>query len=125
MSSRSPISAWLDPMRSPRERPALAQMGAATRELHEAIAANAPYLHPEQRTIQRDLGTSATGIAWQEAKAAFTRTGGGAWSALPHLYARYGTPGTSGASKNRRRRSSRSRSCCSARLRSLMSWIAP
>ena len=88
------VSAWLDPARVPAERPPLAAMGSATRELHESINENAPFLHPERRTIQRDLGTSATGVAWQEAKAAFTLTGDGAWSELPHLYARYGTPGT-------------------------------
>lgn len=88
------VAAWLDPARSPDERPPLAAMGAATRELHESVNANAPYLHPERRTIQRDLGDSSTGVAWQEAKAAFTMTGDGAWSELPHLYARYGTPGT-------------------------------
>jgi cystathionine beta-lyase/cystathionine gamma-synthase len=88
------IAAYLDPTHAPAERPQLSAMGAATRELHESIAANAPYLHPERRTIQRDLGDSSTGVAWQEAKAAFTLTGEGAWSELPHLYARYGTPGT-------------------------------
>jgi O-succinylhomoserine sulfhydrylase len=68
--------------------------GEATRALHDAIDANAPYLHPERRSIQRDLGTSAEVAAWQEAKAAFVLRGDGAWSELPHLYARYGTPGT-------------------------------
>jgi cystathionine beta-lyase/cystathionine gamma-synthase len=95
MSGSGTIAAYLDPRRAPAERPALAAMGTATRELHEAVNANAPYLHPERRTIQRDLGTSATGVAWQEAKASFTLTADGAWSELPHLYARYGTPGTS------------------------------
>ncbi|HTR50970.1 MAG TPA: aminotransferase class I/II-fold pyridoxal phosphate-dependent enzyme [Kofleriaceae bacterium] len=75
-------------------KPSLATASAATRALHEPIDANAPYLHPERRSIQRDLGSSAEGIAWQEAKAAFTLRGDGAWSELPHLYARYGTPGT-------------------------------
>jgi O-succinylhomoserine sulfhydrylase len=89
------IADWLDPARVPAERPPLSAMGAATRELHEAINANRPYLHPERRTIQRDLGDSSTGVAWQEAKAGLTLTGDGAWSELPHLYARYGTPGTS------------------------------
>lgn len=89
------IRAWLDPTQAPAERPPLSEMGAATRELHQSIADNAPYLHPERRSIQRDLGDSAGGIAWQEAKARFVATGDGAWSELPHLYARYGTPGTS------------------------------
>jgi cystathionine beta-lyase/cystathionine gamma-synthase len=88
------IAAYLDPTRVPDERPQLAQMGKATRELHEAINANAPYLNPERRSIQRDLGSSAGGIEWQEAKARFVATRAGAWSELPHLYARYGTPGT-------------------------------
>jgi cystathionine beta-lyase/cystathionine gamma-synthase len=69
-------------------------MGASTRELHEAVNRNAPWLHPEQRTIQRDLGDSRNVVAWQEGKAAFVREGVGSWSQLPHLYARYGTVGT-------------------------------
>ena len=55
-----------------------AAMGAATRELHDSVDANAPYLHPERRTIQRDLGDSRNVVAWQEAKAAFIVTGRGA-----------------------------------------------
>jgi cystathionine beta-lyase/cystathionine gamma-synthase len=69
-------------------------MAAATRELHDAVDANAPFLHPSARTIQRDLRSSAEVAAWQEAKAAFVLAGDGAWSELPHLYARYGTGGT-------------------------------
>jgi cystathionine beta-lyase/cystathionine gamma-synthase len=88
------VAAWLDPASAPAQRPTLADMGAATRELHEAIAANAPFLHPERRTIQRDLGGSREVVAWQEAKARFVDAGDGAWSELPHLYARYGTPAT-------------------------------
>ncbi|MGE0403608.1 MAG: PLP-dependent transferase [Kofleriaceae bacterium] len=73
-------------------------MSAATRELHDALDARAraegiAWLHPERRTIQRDLLGSPEVVAWQEAKAAFLIAGGGAWSELPHLYARYGTPG--------------------------------
>ena len=75
-------------------KPSLATASAETRALHEPIDANAPYLHPERRSIQRDLGASAEGLAWQEAKAAFVQRGDGSWSELPHLYARYGTPGT-------------------------------
>jgi cystathionine beta-lyase/cystathionine gamma-synthase len=94
------MTAWLDPAGCPAERPALAQMGAATRELHGALDAHAhdtgvAWLHPERRTIQRDLLGSPNVVAWQEAKAAFLLVGDGAWSELPHLYARYGTPGTS------------------------------
>ena len=70
-------------------------MTAQTRELHDAIDRNAPWLHPERRTIQRDLGSSAEVAAWQEGKAGFVLRGDGAWSELPHLYARYGTVGTS------------------------------
>ena len=93
------IDAWLDPASCPRERPALADMGEATRELHAALdnharSAGVPWLHPERRTIQRDLLGSPEVVAWQEAKAAFLLLGDGAWSELPHLYARYGTPGT-------------------------------
>ncbi|HEY3804758.1 MAG TPA: aminotransferase class I/II-fold pyridoxal phosphate-dependent enzyme [Kofleriaceae bacterium] len=74
--------------------PSRARMAAATRELHDAVDANAPYLHPTARTIQRDLRHSDQVAAWQEAKAAFVLAGDGAWSELPHLYARYGTGGT-------------------------------
>jgi len=96
----APIAAWLDPAGCPRERPPLAGMAAATRELHGALDAHArdtgvAWLHPTRRTIQRDLLGSPNVVAWQEAKAAFLMLGDGAWSELPHLYARYGTPGTS------------------------------
>ena len=94
------LTAWLDPAGCPRERPPLAAMAPATRELHGALDAHArqagvAWLHPERRTIQRDLLGSPSVVAWQEAKAAFLMLGDGAWSELPHLYARYGTPGTS------------------------------
>ena len=89
------MKAYLDPATVPVEPPARASMAAATRELHDAVDRNAPYLHPTLRTIQRDLGSSATVAEWQEAKAAFMLVGDGAWSQLPHLYARYGTGGTS------------------------------
>ena len=94
------IADWLDPRACPRERPPRASMGATTRTLHDALDAHARqaggigWLHPERRTIQRDLHGSPEVIAWQEAKAAFLIRGDGAWSELPHLYARYGTPGT-------------------------------
>lgn len=82
-----------------KDRPSLAKMTAATRELHTALDARAradgvAWLHPEHRTIQRDLLGSPNVVAWQEAKAGFLIAGDGAWSELPHLYARYGTPGT-------------------------------
>jgi O-succinylhomoserine sulfhydrylase len=94
-----PITAWLDPASCPSERPALAAMGPATRELHGALDAHAretgiAWLHPSRRTLQRDLLGSPGVAAWQEAKGAFIMAGDGAWSELPHLYARYGTPGT-------------------------------
>src|SRR6188472_3917697 len=93
------LAEWLDPAACPAERPPLARMGDATRELHGALDAHARregvgYLNPERRTIQRDLLGSPTVVAWQEAKLAFMIRGDGAWSELPHLYARYGTPGT-------------------------------
>ena len=75
-------------------KPTLATMSPATTELHEAINANAPWLHPERRSIQRDLGGTQQGIAWQEGKAGVVARGQGTWSELPHLYARYGTEGT-------------------------------
>jgi cystathionine beta-lyase/cystathionine gamma-synthase len=95
----TPLHAWLDPAGCPAERPPLARMGAATRELHAGLDRRAretgvAWLHPEQRTIQRDLLGSPGVVAWQEAKAAFLLAGDGAWSELPHLYARYGAPGT-------------------------------
>jgi cystathionine beta-lyase/cystathionine gamma-synthase len=94
-----PISAWLDPTACPRERPLLGGMGAATRQLHAALDVQArktgvPWLNPERSTIQRDLLGSPNVVAWQEAKAACLMLGDGAWSELPQLYARYGTPGT-------------------------------
>lgn len=92
--STTALAAWLDPARTPDERPTLAAMSSATRELHDSVNTNAPWLHPERRTIQRDLGDSRNLVAWQEAKAAFIVAGEGAWSQLPHLYARYGTEGT-------------------------------
>jgi cystathionine beta-lyase/cystathionine gamma-synthase len=76
-------------------KPRLEDMSPATRALHDSVNANAPFLHPERRTIQRDLVDSTNVVAWQEAKARFVLEGDGAWSELPHLYARYGTPGTS------------------------------
>ncbi|TMQ16739.1 MAG: hypothetical protein E6J91_11100 [Deltaproteobacteria bacterium] len=93
------IRAWLDPAGCPRARPELADMAASTRELHGALDEHAritgvPWLHPDRPTIQRDLLGSPAVVAWQEAKAAFLLAGDGAWSELPHLYARYGTPGT-------------------------------
>ena len=101
MTARGPeLTAWLDPAGCPSERPPVAAMGAPTRELHGALddharEAGVAWLHPERRTIQRDLLGSPNVVAWQEAKAAFLMLGDGAWSELPHLYARYGTPGTS------------------------------
>ena len=93
------MKAWLDPASCPAERPPRAAMGTATRELHTALDARAQdegiaWLHPERRTIQRDLLGSPNVVAWQEAKAGFLIAGDGAWSELPHLYARYGTPGS-------------------------------
>ena len=88
------IADYLDPAHAPAEPPTRAQMSAATRELHDSVDSNAPWLHPERRTIQRDLFGSAEVVAWQEAKVGFMLRGDGAWSELPHLYARYGTPGT-------------------------------
>lgn len=93
------MKAYLDPAACPAARPPVAQMATATRSLHEALDARAradgvAWLHPSHRTIQRDLLGSPNVIAWQEAKAACLIAGDGAWSELPHLYARYGTPGT-------------------------------
>lgn len=96
MSAPDPITAYLDPSGCPAERPTRAAMSEATRALHAALDRNAPYLHPTpgRRTIQRDLLGSPEVVAWQEGKAGFLIAGDGAWSELPHLYARYGTPGT-------------------------------
>lgn len=93
------LTPWLDPQTCPREKPPRAGMSPATRALHDGIDAHArrdgvAWLHPGERTIQRDLLGSPNVVAWQEAKAAFLMLGDGAWSELPHLYARYGTPGT-------------------------------
>ena len=88
------MNPYLDPAGCPAEPPPIGKMAAATRALHAALDANAPWLHPTERTIQRDLRGSPEVVAWQEAKLAFMMSGEGAWSELPHLYARYGTPGT-------------------------------
>lgn len=88
------LAAWLDPASCPHDRPPRAAMSDATRRLHDALDANAPWLHPTEHTIQRDLGGSAEVVAWQEAKQERVLRGDGAWSELPHLYARYGTPAT-------------------------------
>ena len=88
------MNPYLDPAGCPAEPPPIGKMAAATRALHAALEANAPWLHPTERTIQRDLRGSPEVVAWQEAKLAFMMSGEGAWSELPHLYARYGTPGT-------------------------------
>ncbi len=94
-----PIADWLDPKACPAEKPPRAAMGERTRALHDAVDAAARTmgvrtLNPERPTIQRDLLGSPEVVAWQEAKLAFVMRGDGAWSELPHLYARYGTPGT-------------------------------
>jgi cystathionine beta-lyase/cystathionine gamma-synthase len=88
------LAPWLDPHGAPTERPPRAAMTPATRELHDAVDRNAPWLHPSRRTLQRDLGSSDGVAAWQEGKARFVAARDGAWSELPHLYARYGTEGT-------------------------------
>ena len=74
-------------------------MSDATRHLHDALDAHArrsglAYLHPDEPTVQLDLFGSARAVAWQEGKAAFLFASDGAWSELPHLYARYGTTAT-------------------------------
>ena len=93
------LVAWLDPAACPAERPPLNAMGVETRRLHDALDAHTrqtgvAYLHPDEPTVQRDLLGSAQAIAWQEGKAAFLFASDGAWSDLPHLYARYGTTAT-------------------------------
>jgi cystathionine beta-lyase/cystathionine gamma-synthase len=93
------LTAWLDPAGCPGERPPLALMSEATRQLHERIDAHTrrtgiPYLHPDEPTVQLDLLGSARAVQWQEGKAAFLFGGDGCWSELPHLYARYGTTAT-------------------------------
>ena len=93
------IDDWLDSGGCPADRPPLARMHARTRALHAALDDHARQsgvasLHPERRTIQRDLFGSPEVVAWQEAKLACVLRGEAAWSELPHLYARYGTPGT-------------------------------
>ena len=95
----SDIQRWTDPAGCPAERPDLSAMSAATRRLHEALDAHARrtglgYLHPDEPTVQLDLYGSARAVAWQEGKAAFLFARDGAWSDLPHLYARYGTTAT-------------------------------
>jgi cystathionine beta-lyase/cystathionine gamma-synthase len=95
----SRVARWLDPSSCPVERPPLDAMAPDTRRLHDALDAHArrsglPYLHPADPTVQLDLFGSARAVAWQEGKAAFLFAAEGAWSDLPHLYARYGTTAT-------------------------------
>jgi cystathionine beta-lyase/cystathionine gamma-synthase len=95
----SSIGAWLDPRTCPVAPPPLDAMGAATRQLHAALDAHArrtgtPFLHPDEPTVQLDLFGSARVIEWQEGKAASMFLGEACWSALPPLYARYGTAAT-------------------------------
>ena len=93
------VSQWLDSRACPAGRPPMADMGAETRALHDSLDAHARrtgrlYLHPDEPTVQLDMLGSAQVIAWQEDKAAFVFASEGCWSALPHLYARYGTTAT-------------------------------
>jgi cystathionine beta-lyase/cystathionine gamma-synthase len=93
------VGAWLDPRACPAERPPLDAMSAATCELHASLDAHArraglPFLHPSDPTVQLDLFGSARVIEWQEGKAASMFLAQGSWSALPPLYARYGTAAT-------------------------------
>src|SRR6188474_1585301 len=95
----SQLSEWLQPEACPAERPPFSSMSARTRQLHDSLDAHArrsglPYLHPDEPTVQLDLYGSARAVAWQEGKAAFLFAREGAWSDLPHLYARYGTTAT-------------------------------
>jgi cystathionine beta-lyase/cystathionine gamma-synthase len=93
------IEKWLDPAACPVDRPPIAAMSQATRDLHAGIdehirKSGIPYLHPDEPTVQLDLLGSARVIEWQEGKAAFLFASEGCWSELPHLYARYGTTAT-------------------------------
>lgn len=95
----SGVEAWLDPRTCPAERPPIEAMALATRDLHVALDRAAsrsglPYLHPDEPTVQLDLYGSARVIEWQEGKAASMFLGESCWSALPPLYARYGTTAT-------------------------------
>ena len=95
----SGVGSWLDPGACPVGRPPLDSMSPATRELHAALDGHArrsglPYLHPDEPTVQLDLLGSQRVIEWQEGKAASMFLGEACWSALPPLYARYGTTAT-------------------------------
>ena len=94
-----PIQDYLDPRRSPADRPSLSDMDPRTRELHQAIddhmrATGLPSLHPDSPSLQLDLLGSPNVASWQENKAAFLFAGEGCWSTLPQIYARYGTETT-------------------------------
>ncbi len=89
------IAEYLDPESCPTSLPPRSAMDAATRELHDGVDANAPWLNPARSTIQRDMISSDGVASWQEGKAGFVARGDGCWSELPQLYARYGTTGTS------------------------------
>ena len=87
---------------APAERPPLPQMGAATRELHDSRrreravpASRAPH------DPARPRATRATSSRGRRRRPRSSSRGDGAWSELPHLYARYGTPGTTRADRAR------------------------
>ncbi len=74
-------------------------MSPATRELHDAIDANArrllhPYLHPDGPTIQLDMLGSRRMVEWQETKSQMVMLGEACWSELQQFYARYGVETT-------------------------------
>lgn len=91
---------YLNPASCPARRPALSDMGAQTRRIHEAIDAHMrhsgmPYMHPDGGpTVLLDLLGSQRMADWQEGKVAFLFAGEGCWSDLPQVYARYGTEPT-------------------------------
>jgi cystathionine beta-lyase/cystathionine gamma-synthase len=87
---------YLDPTGTPAAPPARAQMDPDTRDLHEAIdsairRSGHPYLHPDGESLQLDLFGSEPMVEWQERKSRAIFLSAEPWSALPQIYARYGT----------------------------------
>ena len=93
------LDSCCNPDTCPDEPPPRDRMSPATRALHDAIDARAretgiPWLHPDEPTVQVDLGSGAPMVAWQERKGELTFGGEECWAELPPIYARYGTPQT-------------------------------
>ena len=111
----APIARWLDPARLPRRAPAARARWARRRasctprstrtRAQTACRGSTPSAARSSATCSARRSV----VAWQEAKAAFLARRRRRWSELPHLYARYGTPGTARADRRAARARGRAR----------------